>query len=109
MATFQQAFDKAIEVEEQKSGQPVRIDKSTAKTLSFFWNMMALSGKSLDDLSFISKSNSIISVPLSEYMQKQDGQEVEAITTKGKKSSKKQTADEIKKTTVDNIDGDNPE
>ena len=63
---FQEAFDKACDVmqEKQKGKGTFGVTPETAKTLAFLWTMLAISQNVLDDMAYIDNNNAIISVPL---------------------------------------------
>ena len=64
---FEQAFDKAFEIEaarSKKEGGRFAIEPKTAKILAFFWNMMAIAENKQEDFAYIDKNNNIVSVPV---------------------------------------------
>ena len=66
---FKQAFDTAYDLEKeraQKEGKGFAVNSSTAKTLAFMWNMIAIAENKLDNLCYIGPNNEICEVPLKE-------------------------------------------
>ena len=68
---FSEAFDKAFELEKEraaKEGRNFAVSPATAKTLAFFWNMMAFAQaeKGLDNFCYIDNNNDIKEIPFDE-------------------------------------------
>lgn len=66
--TFQEALIKAVNFEKEKESEDglnfAGIEPKTMKVLSLFWNMMAVSGKVLDDLVYINNNTDIKSISI---------------------------------------------
>lgn len=89
---FNETFDKFKELSlELKEGE-FAIQTQTFKTLAFFWNMMVVTGGKFDDLVYIDKNKSIISIPLTKPKAKT---QTEKTKPKAKTSSKTAAKDVI--------------
>ena len=60
---FEEAYNKALDVIEQKSGMKTEVTKQTAWACILAWNMIALADGKFDDLAMLDSGLNRISIP----------------------------------------------
>lgn len=96
---FEEAFDKVFEIEKKRAeseGKSFAVTPASAKTMAYFWSMLAVAASELDDIVYLGKHNEIISTPIPGKTKKKKVKK-EPKSKKGQKSLSDKTA-----STVDN-------
>lgn len=74
---FEEAFDKVFEIEKKRAeseGKSFAVTPASAKTMAYFWSMLAVADSKLDDIVYLGKHNEIISNPLHGKTKSKKGQ-----------------------------------